>query len=201
MSILTTRKSIRNYDENFKIERSELEEILKIASRAPSSQNLQPTRVVVIESIEGKNKVRNTLYGNESQLDTSSAFMVLFTDTLKYEMTEKIFSQSVNLGLMPKEVMNRQLSMFDEVKGKLTLDQITKTGILDAGLFGMQLMLTAKEFGYDTCPIGGFNKSTINEAIGIDSRYVPVLIISIGKAAEDGYESLRLPLEEIVTYM
>ena len=96
MSILLTRKSIRKYNENHIIHRNELEEIIEIANRAPSSQNLQPTRLVVIESNEAKEKVRETLYGNHLQLDTASAFIVLFTDINKYRHTEKILNIEID---------------------------------------------------------------------------------------------------------
>jgi nitroreductase len=60
-------------------------------------------------------------------------------------------------------------------------------------------MLVARSHGYDTNPIGGFDRDKIAEAFGLDAeRYVPVLIMSIGKAATEGHESVRLPAEELV---
>ena len=38
------RKSVRKYDENFKIPQQQLEELLVEATSAPSSSNLQPWR-------------------------------------------------------------------------------------------------------------------------------------------------------------
>lgn len=201
MSILLTRKSIRKYNENHIIHRNELEEIIEIANRAPSSQNLQPTRLVVIESNEAKEKVRETLYGNNLQLDTASAFIVLFTDINKYRHTEKILNSSVEHGTMTHEIKEKQSKSIAHVQSFLTEEKILHDGILDAGLYAMQLMLAAKDKGYDTCPIGGFNKSIINEKLGIESNLKPVLIISLGKADEDGFDSIRLPLEDIVTYL
>ncbi|MNV98549.1 putative NAD(P)H nitroreductase YodC [compost metagenome] len=65
----------------------------------------------------------------------------------------------------------------------------------------MQLMLTARAHGYDTNPIAGFDKEHIAEAFGLDvERYVPVMLISIGKAAESGYTSVRLPVEKIADW-
>ena len=54
---------------------------------------------------------------------------------------------------------------------------------IDSSLMAMQLMLTAKAHGYDTNPIGGFDKENIADIIGYDSdRYLPVLAIAIGKS-------------------
>ena len=57
------------------------------------------------------------------------------------------------------------------------------TVLIDGGLVAMQFMLATRAHGYDTCPIGGFEKDQIAEAFGLDKEsYVPVMLISIGKA-------------------
>ena len=39
------------------------------------------------------------------------------------------------------------------------------------------------------------------EAFGLDKdRYVPVMILSVGKAAEEGYQSVRLDAEKITSF-
>lgn len=75
------------------------------------------------------------------------------------------------------------------------------TVLIDGGLASMQFMLAARAHGYDTCPIGGFEKDKIAEAFGLDKdRYVPVMLISIGKAADSGYKSVRLPIDKIAQW-
>ncbi|MEH7016536.1 nitroreductase family protein, partial [Bacillus sp. JJ63] len=75
------------------------------------------------------------------------------------------------------------------------------TVLIDGGLIAMQFMLTARAHGYDTCPIGGYEKDKIAEAFGLDKeRYVPIMLISIGKAADSGYKSVRLPIDKIAQW-
>jgi nitroreductase len=72
---------------------------------------------------------------------------------------------------------------------------------IDGSLAAMQLMLVARAHGYDTNPIGGFEQDQLAEAFGLDaSRYIPVMIVSIGKAVEEGYESVRLPIDKITEW-
>ncbi|MFA6801532.1 MAG: nitroreductase family protein [Acholeplasmataceae bacterium] len=201
MNIFKDRKAIRNYDSTFKIPKKELETILEDALFAPSSMNMQPTRLFVIESEAYKEKLRNVLLGNQLQLDTSSAMICLFTDLKKYNYAEKIFDTAFQKGLLPKDVKDRQLTNIANMIDDLDLHQVERTGVLDGGLVAMQLMLSAKSHGYDTCPIGGFKHDQLAKVFDLDeNRYKPLLIISIGKAAEDGYESLRLPLTDTVQY-
>lgn len=202
MSELLNRRSIRKYDPTVKISKDEMTEILKKATRAPSSLNMQSWRFFIVESIEAKEKLRPVLYGNHLQLDTSAAMICIFTDLEKFSYAEKIFDQAVLEKLMPEEVREKQLRSISNMVNDINDQAMEKTGWLDAGLVSMQLMHIAREHGYDTCSIGGFKHDEIAEALGIDKkRYKPVMILSIGKKAEDGFPSIRLHPDEITTWL
>ena len=202
MSRLTDRRSIRKYDSNVKISKEEMIDILNDATRAPSSMNMQPWRFVVVETLEGKEKLKDVLYGNQLQLETSAAMICIFTDLKKYELAEKIYDKAVQAGLMPEEVREKQLRNITNMISTLSEDGIEKGGLIDSGLVAMQLMHVAREYGYDTCPIGGFRHEKLAEALSLDpKRYKPVLILSIGKALEQGYPSVRLDVEDITKWL
>mgnify|MGYP000527745437 CR=1 FL=1 len=66
----------------------------------------------------------------------------------------------------------------------------------------VEFMLVAKAHGYDTCPIGGFKHEELADVVGIDKkRYKALHIISIGKADEEGYESVRLKVSDVATFL
>ena len=71
----------------------------------------------------------------------------------------------------------------------------------NASLAAMQLMLTAKAKGYDTCAIGGFNASQLSETFKIENRYIPVMLITIGKAAKPAHQSSRISIDELSTFL
>ncbi|WP_080843732.1 nitroreductase family protein [Cytobacillus gottheilii] len=201
MDVLKGRRSIRKYDPEVKISREEMEEILTEASLAPSSLNLQPWRFLVIESPEAKAKLAPLAKFNQSQVQTSSAVIAVFADLESHTYAEEIFTKSVELGIMPEEVKERQIQSISKIYSTLP-EQINKElTLVDSGLVSMQLMLAAKAHGYDTNPIGGFEKDQIAEAFDMDKdRYVPIMLISIGKADEEGYQSYRLPVDTIAQW-
>jgi nitroreductase len=195
---LLDRRSIRLYDKNVKINDDELKQIILEANLAPSSMNMQPWRYVIISSDEAKEKLRPGLYGNLRQLETSAAMIVIFNDLHKFELAEKIYNTAVEKGLMPEEVREKQLANIRKMVQKVDLNKLHVSGMIDCGLAAMNLMYVAREHGYDTCPIGGFNHEMIHEIVDLDkNRYSPVMIISIGKAAEEGYPSVRLPFDDV----
>lgn len=165
------RKSVRVYDERVKISHEEMLEMIQEATTAPSSVNMQPWRFVIVESVEQKEKLKPLIRFNTKQNDTSSAMILIFGDMLCYELGEEIYDQAN-----------------DVVK-------------IDSSLAAMQFMLIARSHGYETNPIGGFEADQLAESFGLNKdRYTPVMILSIGKAKEAGYTSVRLPAEKITEF-
>lgn len=199
--IVTGRRSIRYYDPSVKISREELREILESASLAPSSVNLQPWRFLVIDTPEGKEKLAPLARFNQSQVETSAAVIAVFADMNSSDYLDGIYEKAVEKGFMPEDVKNQQVKSIKGFFEVMTRDQLKEMNLIDAGLVSMQLMLVARAHGYDTNPIGGFEKEQIAEAYGMDkNRYYPVMLISIGKAANKGYQSVRLPIDQITEW-
>jgi nitroreductase len=199
--IVSGRRSIRNYDPAVKISREEMTEILHEATLAPSSVNMQPWRFLVIESPEGKAKVGALARYNQKQVETSSAIIAVFGDMNSIESMEEIYGKAVELGYMPTDVKEKQMAGISAYYSSITPAANRDTVLIDCGLVSMQLMLVARAHGYDTNAIGGFEKDRIADAFGLDAeRYIPVMLISIGKAAESGYPSVRLPVDKVATW-
>ncbi|WP_026583828.1 nitroreductase family protein [Bacillus sp. J33] len=199
--IVTGRRSIRVYDPTVKISKEEMAEILEEAALAPSSLNMQPWRFLVIDSKEGKETLAPLAKFNQRQVETSAAVIAVFVDMKSEEYLEAIYNTAVEKGYMPAEVRDQQVPMIKGLMEGLSYEQKKEMNLIDAGLVSMQLMLAARAHGYDTNPIGGYEKDRIAEAFDLDKeRYYPVMLISIGKAANEGYKSVRLPVETIAEW-
>ncbi|OJF94649.1 nitroreductase family protein [Alkalibacterium sp. 20] len=196
------RRSIRVYDETVKISREEMLEMIQKATRAPSSVNLQPWRFVAVDSDEGKAKLRPLVRWNTKQNDTSSAMLLIFGDLQCYEYADEIYDKAVAEGKMSEKEKNEQLAGIIPLYESFNKEKMKKAVRLDSALAAMQFMLVARSHGYDTNPIAGFEHGQLAEAVGLDKeRYVPVLILSVGKALETGEETVRLDAVKITTFL
>lgn len=198
INMMTSRRSIRLYEEDVKISEEEMRVMIQEASSAPSSANMQPWRVIVVHTSEGKSKLRPLVQFNTRQNDTSAAMLIILGDTQSELYVEEIYDTAVEQGKMPREIRDKQvtqiMSMYPHIPRELKIE-IAK---IDASLFAMQLMLVARAHGYDTNPMAGFERDQVVSAFELDDqRYVPVMILSIGKAKDKGHESVRLPSEKI----
>ncbi|CAM2363591.1 nitroreductase family protein [Listeria seeligeri] len=199
--LMKNRRSIREYDETVKISQEEMQAILTDAVTAPSSVNMQPWRFVVVESDAGKEKLKPLIRFNTLQNDTSAAMILIFGDLQNFENGEKIYGGAVERGLMPADIKEQQMAKLSQYFKTIPRSELERVVLIDGGIVAMQLMLVARAYGYDTNPIGGFERTEVAKAFGMDpERYEPVMIVSIGKAKTDGYDSYRLPIGDVTTF-
>ena len=199
--IVYNRRSIRKFDTSVKIPREEMLEILDKTVTAPSSVNMQPWRFVVVDSEEGKDKLKPFVSYNAIQNETSSAMVLIFADLKSQERAEEIHGKAVTQGKMPEEVKEKQLSSIVPMYENAPFEVMNEIVHIDSSLAAMQLMLVARSYGYDTNAIGGYKKDGLAKAFGLDEdRHVPILIIALGKADEEGFESVRLDASDVTTF-
>ena len=199
--VVFNRRSVKEFDENVKISHSEMLEMINKAVKAPSSVNLQPWRFVIVDSEEGKDKLRPLIRFNKRQNDTSSAMILIFGDMECYKKGNEIYEEAVNKGLMPEKVKNDTLDLFIPAYENASREKMNDIVKIDSSLVASQLMLVARHYGYDTNAIGGFEEDQLAEAFGLDkNRYVPVLILAIGKSDYESHESVRLEAADISVF-
>ncbi|HHQ4188082.1 nitroreductase family protein [Clostridium perfringens] len=199
--VVFNRHSVKVFDKNVKISHEEMLEIIKEATKAPSSVNMQPWRFVVVESEEGKEKLRPLVNFNTRQNDTSSAMILIFGDMKCYEKAEEIYGSAVEKGFMTEESKKEAMEFFVPFYKNASKNKMNDIVKIDSSLAAMQLMLVARLHGYDTNPIGGFEEEKLAEAFGLDpERYVPVIIIAMGKSDYKAHSSVRLDAEEITVF-
>lgn len=112
---------------------------------------------------------------------------------------EAIYGPDVAAGLLPEKV---KLSIFDQIEYQYNNVPTAPRdeAIRNASLAVMQLMLAAKAKGLDSGPIGGYDAEQFVEAFDVPSRYVPVMLVAIGKAALPARPSSRLPVEQTIVW-
>lgn len=198
---IESRKSVKEFDSSVKIPRQEMEEMIALATKAPSSINLQPWRFVIVESAESKAAIKDLVRFNTRQLETSAAFILVLSDNEHPKFAEEILRKNVEEGHMPEAVMEQNLPFIQQMVASVPAQALNLQGMMDANLAAMQLMLVAKDYGYDTNPIGGFEREAVMDALSIDKeRYTPVMFIAIGKGIKAPHGSSRYEINEIIAY-
>ena len=197
--LMDERKSVRKYESGVAIPRETIQHILQQATTAPSSSNLQPWRFLVIDDAEQKKELRIAGF-NQEQIETSSAIIAVIGDIEMYKNAKQINDLNVELGYMPREIADMMISNSEASYSNFSDAERSNIAHLDSGLISMQIVLLAKDMGYDTVIMGGFDKAAFAKKYELPANEVPMILIAIGKAAMPARNSSRLPFEQIIRF-
>lgn len=197
--LMDERKSVRKYEPGITIPREQIQHILEQATTAPSSSNLQPWRFLVIDDQEQKKELRIAGF-NQEQIETSSAIIAVLGDNEMYKNAKQINDLNVELGYMPRDIADMMIANSESMYSNLSDIERTNIAHLDAGLISMQVVLLAKDMGYDTVIMGGFDKAAFAKKYELPANEVPMILIAIGKPAMPARNSSRLPFEQIIRF-
>ncbi|MEH7077023.1 nitroreductase family protein [Neobacillus drentensis] len=195
--VIKERHSVRKYDSTYNISKEEIKDMLTEATLAPSSSNLQPWRFIVIQDQETKKELR-AIANNQEQVETASAVITVLGDKEMYKNVEKVYRSAYEAGFMDEANMNRLIEGTNKTYPYAPEEVLKNIASFDAGLVSMQLMLIAKDRGYDTVPMGGFDKEKFVKMFNVEDRLFPIVLISVGKAAAPAFNTTRLPLEDVL---
>ncbi|MGG1637108.1 nitroreductase family protein [Paenibacillus sp. FSL A5-0031] len=197
--VLNSRRSVREYDSSAVISEEEIRDILATAIKAPSSSNMQPWRFLVVTDPELKQKLLPIAF-NQKQVAAASAIVIVLADLEMYTLSEKIYGSAIEAGFMTEEVGNNFIANSTKMYSALPAERLKEIVVFDTGLVAMQLMLTARAKGYDSVPMGGYNRDQVMELFNISDRYLPTLMLPIGKAAVEGRETTRLSVDDVTFF-
>lgn len=198
LNIFTDRKAVKEYDPDFKLSKEELINLLEKANRAPSAWNLQHWKYIVVHSDDAKEKLLPLAF-NQRQITESSATLIVLADKQAEKNIDAVFNPDVEAGRMTPELKERLAGQINSAHSRP--EYAFEAGVLNASLAAMQFMNAATLAGLSTCPIGGFNRTALIEAFDIEDRYLPIMLIPVGKQAKEARETSRLAVSDVAKFL
>ncbi|MBB3113590.1 putative NAD(P)H nitroreductase [Paenibacillus phyllosphaerae] len=201
IDIVKERRSATKFKPDVTIPHEELQEIFSLVRYTPSAFNLQHAHYIVVQNEDLKNGPVYEATGKQFKVKTASAAILVLGDLEAYRQVGPINEGLLNLGVISKQEYDMtvdSVTQFYEQGGEtFKRDE----AIRNASLSAMQFMLIAKDKGWDTCPMIGFDAEAMRRALDIPDRYVPALLITIGQedVSSQRPRGYRKPVGEFVT--
>ena len=189
---IETRRSVKHYDPDHIMPEADLAELIRLTKLAPSSFNMQNYRILVIRDPEVRQQIRSVAW-DQPQVTDASVLFIMCADLSAHQADPADYWSHA-----PDEVQNilgPMIKPFYEGNDTLIRDEAMRS----AALAGMTLMLAAKDMGYDSCPMIGFDAAKVAELINLPENYTIGFMIPVGKQSQPGWER-RLSDEKVVTY-
>ncbi len=191
---IEARRSVKHYDPDHVMPEQDLAELIRLTKLAPSSFNMQNYRILVVRDAEVRQQIRAAAWDQPQVTDASVLFILCADLTAHQENPSTYWAHA------PQEVqdiLGPMIQPFYEGKDTLIRDEAMRS----SALAGMTLMLAAKDMGYDSCPMIGFDGEKVAELINLPQHYALSFMIPVGKQAQPGWErGDRLADDRVVAY-
>ena len=165
---IKSRRSIRKYQDK-PVPDDLVNDVINAARLAPSGNNAQPSRYLIIKDNETKKKLKDNNIIRDKWVYDAPVIIVCCTDPKAYVKS---------------------------VKGWDNTNEIR--AIRDLSIASSYLMLQATELGLGTCYCGWVEKNKIKEILGIPQDFIVLFVITLGYPAEKPEARPRKEIEEII---
>jgi nitroreductase len=163
-----------------------LAEIFRLGVRSPSGYNLQPWRFVVVRETANRQKLKACAF-NQRQVGEAPIVLICCGDR---RINQKEYIESViQLGQEADAINDAYADTLRSAvpqlfENKPCFDSIEAWTNRHTMLAVAHLMIVAKSFGVDTCPMEGFTTAQVKEAFNIPADVDVCCLLAMGYAAE-----------------
>ncbi|EON74545.1 nitroreductase family protein [Lysinibacillus sphaericus] len=199
--LIDKRRSANNFIQEVQMTEEDIRPILEDVKLAPSAFNLQHAEYIIVLDEQMKESVREAAYG-QYKVHTASGVILVLGDKDAYKQTAHISQGMVDLGIITDYELQNLIdenTNFYEERGE---EFMKEDAIRNASLSAMLFMLAAKNRGWDTCPMIGFDQEKMRALFNVPDTHEIALMITIGKEKESSrrLRGYRKPVEEFATY-
>lgn len=210
---ITSRRSIRAFLPTG-VPRETVEDILRVASRAPSGTNTQPWKVTVLTGQALQRlaaRIRSAHDDPQARASHTEEYAYYPTEWRSpyVDRRRKVgwdLYGLLGIGKADKQRMHdqhgRNYTFFDAPVGLIfTIDRVLQTGSwLDYGMFLQNVMVAARARGLDTCPQAAFTQyhRLIAEELQLPAQEMVVCGMSLGWADPQAVENTLVTEREPV---
>lgn len=192
LEAIQTRRSVKHFDPNHSMTEEEIETLFSHAILSPTSFNMQNWRFVVVTDPDIRQQIRAAAW-DQAQVTEASITILLCADLSAH--SNDPFRYWKDAPEAARDILAPMIEPFYADKPQLQRDEAMRS----CGIAGQTIMLAAKEMGYDSCPMIGFDQEAVGKIINLPQDHCISFMITVGKALEPAWSRPgQLDLSEVL---
>lgn len=189
---IESRRAVKAFDPGHRMSEAEVEKLMSLAMLSPTAFNIQNWRFVLVQDPELRKQVRAVSW-DQAQVTDASLLVVLTADLKSWEKQPERYW--ANVAQPVRDFLVPAIDQYYRGKEQVQRDE----GMRSCGMAAMTLMLAAKELGYDSCPMDGFDFDAVAKLLNLPADHTPAMFVAIGKGIKPAYpRGGQLPMNEVV---
>ena len=191
---ITSRRSIKHYDTAHKLSEPEIAKLMALAMLSPTAFNIQHWRFVLVTDPVLRQQIRAVSW-NQAQVEEASLLIVLTADLKAWQKNPARYWQHAPQAV--QDYLVPAIGHYYEKNERAQRDEAMRS----CGIAAQTIMLAAKEMGYDTCPMDGFDFDAVSKLLNLPADHTPAMFITVGKAIKAAAPRAgQLDMNEVVIY-
>lgn len=188
---IAERRSVKHFDPNHSMSDAEIRQLMEATLLSPTSFNMQNWRFIVVSDLPTKQAIQAAAW-NQAQVSEASITILLCANLHAYENGERYWENAPEAA---RKVLVPMIAPFYQDNPQLQRDEAMRS----VGIAAQTIMLGAKDMGYDSCPMIGFDPNKVAEIIKLPENHIIGMMITVGKALKPAnVRGGQLPYEEVV---
>jgi nitroreductase len=189
---IESRRSIKHYDIHHKMSDAEIKQLLSLAMLSPTAFNIQNWRFVVVTDPVLRQQIRAVSW-NQAQVEEASILIVLTADLNAWEKQPERYWQHAPKAVA--DILVPAIGGYYQNNPQAQRDEAMRS----CGMAAMAIMLAAKEMGYDTCPMDGFDFDAVAKLLNLPADHTPAMFVTVGKGIQAAWpRGGQLAMDEVV---
>jgi nitroreductase len=189
---IESRRSVKSFDMHHKMTTTEIDQLMSLAMLSPTAFNIQHWRFVVVTDPVLRQQIRAVSY-NQAPVEEASILIVVAADLNAWEKQPERYWQNADPAIA--KILVSSISKFYNGREQMQRDEAMRS----CGMAAMTIMLAAKEMGYDTCPMDGFDFDAVSKLLNLPADHMPTMFVTVGKALKPAApRSGQLAMHEVV---
>ncbi|WP_194273914.1 nitroreductase family protein [Variovorax paradoxus] len=197
LTLIEQRASANRFDPAHVLQDSEIESLIRFATRAPTAYNLQNWRFIAAHTPQAKARLRQAAHDQPKVTEAAVTFIVCGLLPNLDVLPERL-RPFIEAGFMSSDTA---AGWREGARLQYTNDPRTaRDEAVRSATFGAATLIHAAEAqGLVSGPMVGFDPEGVAREFGLQAHEVPVVLVAVGRAASGNWpQKPRRPLAEVL---
>lgn len=200
ITAIEERRTTVLFDSARDISNDQISELVRLATKAPTSFNLQNWRFIAVRTPEAKARLRSIAWDQAKITEAPVTFIIIGQMADEQTLPDRL-APAVGAGIMPAAMVGGWVAG----AGSLYADQPWRQrdeAVRTATFGAMTMIFAAHALGLGAGPMIGFDHEAVSREFGLADNEIPALLLSIGYGTSQNWpQKPRRPLDQVLSFV
>lgn len=200
ITVIEERRTTVVFDSTRDITDEQVSELVRLATKAPTSFNLQNWRFIAVRTPDAKARLRAVAWDQAKITEAAVTYIIIGKLADEQTLPDRL-APVVEAGIMPAQMVQGWVagarSLYKDQPWRQR-DEAVRTATLGA----TTLMFAAHAMGLGAGPMIGFDTEAVSREFGLADDEIPAMLVAVGYGTPENWpQKPRRPLQQVLSFV